>query len=823
MANIIIIENELKVRRQMEEMLLEINPDNKLASFNSVAEFEKAFLPTVPKRNAFKGHKFFSTFGTDQIRTILTTPISDTSGFSATTLTMTIDADMQNIVDISPMPTDGSTIFGIKPEDIKGSVEKIVSMIPDAFRNIWKESFSTARKEKMAFASMAMMSIDKKLSLLEIQWAMDAKKQYVLSIQDLNKTLRPLVLEEKAWRDEQEKLALELKIFPTIDMILLRMNSAKEKPREWIAKAKAEIRKRSMITEDRGDVRVVLIKFEDDGVSKLELLDPIIDDLIFLPLDRSLFLQKVDIILALPKSASPRFLFNQAIEMGIEISKITKIDKISDIAFAIRNPTRLMNGMLGHFYFIFPNQKNIIEVFGKAFKSEPHPEYPGEHLVYFFYFGIKKNMLSQIRNYLSKAQNYHSLLTEVREKFEFNPDDLFLTEDGKRVREVVVIDHDQANLQHVSQSISDGIDQVRVIKESSYISFLKKYLRAAGSQGVHHSPIEPQELFADSIKFKVDSQTGNLTDLLTPGKDEDLWLGFAAPELKTDPQGWKKPFKTPEQQERLAEALQLATANQKYITLLEINRQNGDIKLISCVITYDATSLIYTIEYRVPNADEMNAFSGENSPEGQLQKLDLLIIDVGFIGNNPSSWIEGLNTAARQKGLLGEKERLKVMVLIDENQPPPNLKIFSQPEIVSLINKNGELRSMLVQISTHIDNSFTIYNMANIGWASANFNIHVSKDIQLEQISEFGAVIRHPRPIRPGTFLFMRKSIFDNAPNQCLAARFYACTEHSKYPGEYQCSALYYGINDIFMKFARQWFRETYAQSKQKDGGGGGS
>ena len=822
MANIIIIENELKVRRQMEEMLLEINPDNKLASFNSVAEFEKAFLPTVPKRNAFKGHKFFENFGSDQVRTILTNPISDSSGFTASNLTITIDADMQNIIDVSPFPTDGSTIFGIKPEDFKGPLEKLVSMIPEAFRSTWKESFSTARKEKMAFASMAMMSIDKKLFLLEVQWALDAKKQYVLSIQDLNKVLRPLVLEEKTWREEQEKLALELKIFPTIDLIILRMNSAKDKPREWISKARAEIKKRSMITPDRGDVRVVLVKFEDDGVSKLDLLDPSIDDLIFLPLDRSLFLQKIDIILTLPKSVTPRFLFNQTIEMGIEISKITKIDKISDIGFAIRNPTRLMNGMLGHFYFIFPHQKNIIEVFGKAFKSEPNPEHPGEYLVYFFYFGIKKNMLSQIRNYLSTAQNYHSLITEVREKFEFNPDDLFLTEDGRRVREVVVIDHDQANLHHVSQSISDELDQVRVIKESSYISFLKKYLRTADQNSVHHSPIESQELYADGIKFKVDSQTGNLTELMTVGKDEDLWLGFPAADLKNDPQGWKKPFKSTEQQERLTEAMQLATANQKYITLLEIQRQSGDVKLISCVISWDATTLIYTVEYRAPSADEMSTFTADNSPEGQLQKLDLLIIDAGFIGNNPTSWIEGLSAAARQKGLLADKERLKVMILMDENNPPANLKVFSQPEIVSLVNKNGELRSMLVQIATHIENPFTIYNVGNIGWASANFNIHVSKDIQLEQISEFGAVIRHPRPIRPGTFLFMRKSIFDNAPNQCLAARFYACTEHSKYPGEYQCSALYYGINDMFMKFARQWFRETYAQSKQKDGGGGG-
>lgn len=819
MANIIIIESELKVRRQMEEMLLEINPDNKLASFNTTTEFEKAFLPTAPKHDAFKNHRFFEGMGFEQVRTILTHPISDSASFSMSTLTLTIDADMQNILDVSPLPTDGSTIFGFKPEELKGPAEKLSNMVPEAFRSIWKDAFSTAQKEKMASASIAIMSIEKKLSLLNIQWAIDSQKRFVLSIEDMNKVLRPIVLAEKTWREEQEKLALELKVFPTIDLIILRMDSGKDKPRAWFTKVKAEIRKRNMITEERGEVRVVLLKFEDDGVSKLDLLDPIIDDLIFLPLDRSLFLQKIDIVLALPKSASPRFLFNQAIEMTIEVSKLTKLEKLSDIALVIRNPTRLMNGMLGHFYFIFPNQKNIIEVFGKAFRSEPNPEHPGEYLVYFFFMGVKKNMLTQIRSYLSKAKGYHSLLTESKEKFEFNPDDLFASEEARRVREVVVVDFDQVNLQHLHQSITDEMDQVRVIKETSYISFLKKYLRNS-APGVVHSPVEPEELFAESIKFRIDPQTLNMMELLSPCKDEDLWFGYSCAELKTDLQGWKKPFRSPDQQERLAEAFQLAIIGNKHRTILEMHRQNGDIKLVGCLITQEPDgSLIF--EYHVPTIEELNAFTGDSTPEGQLQKLDLIIVDVGFMGNNFAGWIEGLSAAARQKGVLAEKERLKIMVMVDEHQNI-DLKRFSQPEIVGMIYKHGDLRSMLVQISNHIENKFTIYQINNAGWATANFNIHVAKDIQLEQISEFGVTIRLPRPMRPGTFLFMRKSIFDNAPNQCLAARFYACEESSKYPGEYQCSALYYGINDMFMKFARQWFRESYAQSKQKESSGGG-
>jgi hypothetical protein len=85
----------------------------------------------------------------------------------------------------------------------------------------------------------------------------------------------------------------------------------------------------------------------------------------------------------------------------------------------------------------------------------------------------------------------------------------------------------------------------------------------------------------------------------------------------------------------------------------------------------------------------------------------------------------------------------------------------------------------------------------------------------LERLSEFGADIKHSRPIAPGSILFLRGGIFENAPNRCLAGRFYHCEEHPKEKGMYLCSLTYFGINDGFMKYARKWFRENYALMKQ--------
>jgi hypothetical protein len=65
--------------------------------------------------------------------------------------------------------------------------------------------------------------------------------------------------------------------------------------------------------------------------------------------------------------------------------------------------------------------------------------------------------------------------------------------------------------------------------------------------------------------------------------------------------------------------------------------------------------------------------------------------------------------------------------------------------------------------------------------------------------------------------LFLRRSIFENATHQTVAARFYRCEEHTSKKGCYACSVLYFGITDAFLKFARNYFRETYAANKAKE------
>jgi hypothetical protein len=92
------------------------------------------------------------------------------------------------------------------------------------------------------------------------------------------------------------------------------------------------------------------MKWEDDGVNKVNLLEKDLADLFFLPLDRSLTLQKLEIIFKLPSVAKPSYLFVQKTDLIVHLAKRSMAERINDVGLAIRNPVPLRKGLLGHFF-----------------------------------------------------------------------------------------------------------------------------------------------------------------------------------------------------------------------------------------------------------------------------------------------------------------------------------------------------------------------------------------------------------------------------------------------------------------------------------------
>lgn len=612
---------------------------------------------------------------------------------------------------------------------------------------------------------------------------------------------------------EKAEDGAELRLFSEVHLLLFAIDSIPEKPSPWITRVRAELKKFKIWPADN-QMRWILMKYEDDGVAKLDLLHPALNDLIYLPLDRLVFLQKLQIFLELPKKATPRFLFNQEVKLDIEISKITKLDRLSDVGIAIRNPVPLVRGLPGHFYINLPGEKNRLELKAKVFRSMPHPEIPGQYLVYFSFFGIDKNQLSQIRRTLSKSPRYQSLLSTDREAFRFKPDPIFMPESDKHVFGVAVVDSDDQSAANLAQQLRKDMDKLQVVTENSYLLFLHHYFESTGAAADRSPPkaTETTDFYAPYLSLSITPDLKCTAFDPAPG-EKDVFLGHAAPALIAAPDQWLSLFQDKESRLITEEAVQLALKGNSLRKLLILHAAGGERHAVNA--KFSKAGDVVTLELTPATlSDIMNKMTSEVANK----LLEVLLIDSAFVPEDPATWIEGLRTRAVQVGLVDDPKKLKFFLLGDANSKTSELYL-ENPDVLGLFLKPIDFRQLTFMLSELLPNPHTPYQFENIGWSEPGYAAHISKPVQLEALSEFGATFKTKQVLVPGTIIYLRKSIYENAPNGCLAARVYACDEHPNDKGFYQIHTTYFGINDGFLKFARTWIRENYAiQKSQSDG-----
>ena len=611
--------------------------------------------------------------------------------------------------------------------------------------------------------------------------------------------------------------AADLKLFSEVNLLIYALDSiGGEKSGPWMDKVKVNL-KRFHHWPQKAPFRMVMLKYEDDGLSKLDVLNPLLDDLIYLPLDRLVFLQKMEIFLNLPKRQKPRFLFNQAVSQEIEISKIAKMDRLSDVGLAIRNPMPLRKGLPGHFYIQVPGEKARLEIRAKVFRTEPHPDFPGQYLVYFTYFGLAKSDLSTIRRSLSKAPRYQSLYTDDRSVFRFRPEDLFMQQSDSKTFGIAVIDSDNAIASNLAYQLNKDLDRVKATAETSYSLFIHKNFESASGSTTAKTPpkiTEMWDFYQLPLKITLavaDLKCVSVEPAPNPG---DLYLGHNAAELFAKPEKWLSLITDKGSRLVLEESIQFAEKGRTFEKLIIMQDETDSRRAVSVKVQRGSADHLVSVEVGPASLSDIAV---KLSNDERNKDLDVMILDAPFVPEDPQGWIENLRTRAMQVGLIKDPAALKFFLLSD-NETKVNEYWLNIPDIVGLFIKPVDTRQLGFLLSEYLPNKNTVYQFENLGWSQPNLPIHVSKSVHLEALSEFGVTLKSKQTLAPGTMIYLRKSIYVNAPNQCLAARIYACDPHPSEKGYFQVFATYFGINDQFLKFARTWIRENYATQKSKEG-----
>jgi hypothetical protein len=620
---------------------------------------------------------------------------------------------------------------------------------------------------------------------------------------------------EEAAETKVEDNVVDLRLHSTVHIVLFASDAVPDKVQPWTSSLIKRMKESNYWPENNRS-RLVLLKYEEDSIAKVDYLLPELDDMIYIPLDRLIFLQKLETLLALPKKTKGTFLFNQKLEQEIEISKICRLEKFNDIGLAVRNPLPLAPGLRAKFYVTLPGEKEIIRFFAKAVRSIPHPTIPQQYLCYFTFFGLRKKEVQKIRQWLMKVFHYKSLLQEDRKRFKFNPDDLMQVEMVGPAKNIIVIDHSEEQITATVKQIQNEMDNINIVTETSYSYFVHKYMTGTVQRG----EFPPKPTKADQIpngffKFRVHAETMNMVDGNYDPGELDIFFGHSGPlHFKKNSNDWWKLIGTPENELIVEGALVILREKKTSSKVTTILDAKGEKHAVKFKISPDADEAYFSFEMSPVSSEEMTDKLGDVA---ELTSIDVMLIDAAFIPENFEEWLLNLKTAAVQKGQVKRAEDLRIILTSDRENRLERAWLDS-PNVVGFLLKPFETRQLLTTLSLATHNTLTAYTFDNLGWADTGTNIHMSREIQIESVSEYGATLRSPTPFKPGSFFFLRKLIYDHAPNQCLCARVYFCEPHPKEKGQFQISALYFGINESFLKFARTWIRDSYAQSKAQGG-----
>lgn len=819
MPNVIAIIHDPKARSQIENYLKEIDEDNtRVRFFNSSYEFEQKYFAAKKATPAHPLSKIkgLESFSNDQLEAALNSPLAEKSPLPIAKIKLKVNRKTGKVEGTEPALDSNQILFDLHIEDVLKSGDFLGQLVLPEFRDLWLKHLSgLSGEESETFLPFRAKSPLSAWMIVKSQILTD--EQWLIELSDDSERLKDTFNKEIERRKVHEEESDELQLLSEIDVILFSLDCIHGKTLPWIDHLWHRLREGGYFPKEN-QTRMVLLKYEDDGVQKVDVIHPHLDDLIYLPLDRLIFLQKMEIIYGLPKAVTPSFLFTQEVSQTIELSKITKVERLSDVGLAIRNPVRLVSGLLAHFHLTFPSETEPIDFWGKVIRSEVHPERPKEYLVYFSFFGLTRHSSQVIKKYLAKVGKYQPFLNGERNDFAYNPDNIFVADQDRKIKQIVVLEIDETLAHQLHGTLPKEFPLVKCVAETSFALFSAHHLAGAqGNRRLAERAVNESDLFAAPLEILVNRETLDLNTTITiPSTVEHKYFGHSAQDSLVGARNWLKPFLAlPENEGLMKEMARLASEGKKISRLLTIVNESQNALLLRISMAIGAAPETVHVTLSLPSADDLRAKQAQHE---KIESIDLVILDFALVpSGNIDGFMEAFCSQAEAAGLIKGGIRPKFLITV-ENEKQIDHHRFTHKDIVGILPKPVENRPLNFLVTVALDLKFTVYRFENLSWTPTILPIHVAKEVQLEELSEFGGALRHPRPIAAGSILFLRSWIFDHAPNKCLAARIYFCEEHPSEAGQYQCSFIYFGINDGFMKYARKWFMETHALAKQSEG-----
>lgn len=568
------------------------------------------------------------------------------------------------------------------------------------------------------------------------------------------------------------------------------------------------------------------------------------NDLILVPLDRLVFLQKVEYLLAGEASVTPSFLYSAKAEFPVELAKAVHITHLSETGCSIHAPLPLAAGVegtllskifgVGALERVEVRSISSIAIEG-AVPSEvcDHPAYE----IRLLFFGLKHSQLTEIRKWLS--QHLKGGL----------PDIVRSHKDPKNKVNVALISPQSGLADRIQSSLEDlakfefeefgGFNRfnLRLVQRSMVPDKKTEAVGPLSTQfwskefigpktPADSRPSLPHSPFTLMVRLGNDqapSHVESTVPALKPGEQV----------LEADSAAWQRGLdplvKALREDDRTSfdEAVQWTVSNSSLtkhpetsmsadISILDatsgICREKLSIQLKISLIEAASPSKPALIKVHIEEADEAMVNGKEHDGQVPYEAIlidgSLLVTDAKFKVQQVSLWLEQFNI----RNTFGNRSPV---IVFNASEEKVDAQLFRGTKVRQLAYDFPDRRyhaELFISLSrpelwTSPDQS--------VADAAADLTAYLGRPAQATAVSEVGVVVKDHAPMRRGTELLVLCPIWSQAPEGLWARLRTAAQKEDSFENEF----VFFGVSDLVQKEVRKFTRDDYIKKKAQGQG----
>ena len=659
----------------------------------------------------------------------------------------------------------------------------------------------------------------------------------------------PQATDPKTAPKTAEQTATTTAVNTTPTLVVLDPSTPIPKRPQWVT----AFRERLATPENPGPVFLLVLSEQPHG-SQIALTESGADDVLIKPADRSICLQKIEMLLAHGEPVTPSFLFKVKTKLDIEIGKDCVIDEISEVEIFIKNPVpvRVMTPATLHcdIFGEGPDSRVDVVVIGCTPVDEPtHP-----FRLHLRFFGLRSKQLSKLRHTVSKllqttADQKRAHRGFKKEKTSARLPVIVSEQELIRPLKLAVIDLDPTTAKLFADALESKTSKTTIVTYATPSRLLAE-LKAHGApppvapiQAETSAPPttvstpapaatpEAEEVALGDLVGEVTSTETAALAALLPGAEgiSVLVLGDESAAITKIETAWEDEetalgYTRLNWQERPDLLLQSLVENDRaafqemMAFAVATGRTEGDVNMTA--LDQRVLHAHLTIE-RVKEAQGEHAAvlrisirestaNVEAKRSSEDLQFDGIVIEASFIRHDPKAKIHALREAFVQSGLYKSIETVPPFFVVAEESSPIDSHSFLVEGVSHFAWKIADRR--------HIIDTFLVFAPKEV-WqdptlipqrSPAHIPAHLSRDAHVVELSEIGLTVEDNIKFRPGAVLRLFSEVLSENPDGIFAR----C--RSSVPSEKGAinEFVFYGSSEEFQKRIRTFVRAEFARKK---------